>query len=249
MTQDAKQNQFPFTLYPFPFTLPSSPPIHNTSRIHYLQNAKPKKYALIIPESRTRPREKCRLVKKIDKLLTEEGIRGQFDIYFVTIEDGLIAAGEIPPTVRWKRPKKSIVRKPEPYRPGTRVQNTTRHELYLLLTLPPKRFPSGRSWISKAKRESMAQRYVPELKRIAAEYACIFVYARGSYLLALQLAVEFSGVTVLELLSHYHLSVLKKAGLLWMKVGLCMPIALRCCRESLMYYLGRQENDQGSFPF
>jgi hypothetical protein len=60
------------------------------------------------------------------------------------------------------------------------------------------------------------------LRELQAKYKTLLVYARGSYLASVQQAAERSKVRVMSLLTEYELSLLKRKGILWMKMGLRM---------------------------
>jgi hypothetical protein len=89
--------------------------------------------------------------------------------------------------------------------------------------LPPRRFASGKSWISTEQKREMAERYALRLKREQGRYKHVLVYARGSYLEAIRIAAREYDISITELIEPSELTEFKKKGWMWMKVGLRMP--------------------------
>jgi hypothetical protein len=115
------------------------------------------------------------------------------------------------------------------------------------LFYPPKRFRSGRSVISTKQVELMSKHQGEVLKTMITQYENIFVYARGSYLKSLQMAAERSDVEIKEILSAYELSVFKKKGILWMKMGLRMPKVFRVFSRRILAIV-QKNYEQLTFP-
>jgi len=137
---------------------------------------------LFIPDSRKRPITESLLYKQIIRFFCDEGIEGYFDIVFISIANGVIEA------------KRSDDRN---YR-NSKVK------------LPPKNFPSGRSWISKEVKIKMAKSITEYLRKNGNKYDTKIAYVRGSYLEAVRLAVKKSGIKVKEIFSDDELAQLKK---------------------------------------
>jgi hypothetical protein len=176
--------------------------------------------SLIIPESRARPYTNGRLYKKVKRFLEEQEIDSLIDIYIVTIGEGIV----------------------EP-----NIKESSGQMQMKSLFYPPKRFRSGRSVISKKQIEKMVKDQFKILKEMSLKYDKILVYARGSYLKSLLQASQISCVKTGVLLSEYELSVLKRKGILWMKMGLRMNIAFKIFSSRIVAHVNHK-SEQLSFP-
>jgi predicted metallo-beta-lactamase superfamily hydrolase len=194
---------------------------------------------LLISESRKRPITESLLYKQIIGFFQSEGIEGYFDIVFISIADGVIPA----------------VSENETLNPKRYTLNPTR--------LPPKNFRSGRSWISKAVKEEMAENIEKYLKKNGNKYNTKIAYVRGSYLEAVRMANKaISGQRIAvsenetlnpkrytlnpitELLAEEELSNLKKRGIRWMKIGLRMPEAFTIFQKRIRDIMKEEERKQ-----
>jgi hypothetical protein len=181
-------------------------------------------HALIIPESRTRPHTASRLYKQVVGFLQAKEIEDLFDIYIATIEQGIVECGI--------------------FSDECRVFPALLQIRFESLLYPPNNFRSGRSVISKTQLASMVQEQTKGLKILSLKYDKVLVYARGSYLKSLQMAVRQAKVEVIEVLSEYELSRLKKKGIMWMKVGLRMSDAFLVLQKRLLRLAGEKEEEQ-----
>jgi hypothetical protein len=183
------------------------------------------KYALIIPESRTRPHTKGRLCRQVRVFLEANEIEDLFDIYIVTIERGIVEISQ------------NSAENDAELRGNTQLR-------FESLLFPPKNFRSGRSVISKSQLIKMVKEQTKGLKILALRYNKVLVYARGSYLKSLQMSARQAKVEVVEVLSEYELSRLKKKGIMWMKVGLRMPVAFRALQMLVLRLAGEKRAEQ-----
>lgn len=108
--------------------------------------------------------------------------------------------------------------------------------------LPPQRFRSGKSWVSSKAIEKMAENIIKYLYGVRGEYDTKVAYVRGSYLEAIRLAVERSGIGIKEIFTEKELTELKKKGWLWMKVGLRMPEAFKIFERRIQEFI--KEDDR-----
>lgn len=103
--------------------------------------------------------------------------------------------------------------------------------------LPPQRFRSGRSWVSKEQIHQMAEfvkHRVSNRKAIA--------YVRGAYLEVVRLA------NIESVLREDELKVLKKKGIRWMKVGLRMPEAFGIFQKRIIKFSKVENSKQLKLP-
>jgi hypothetical protein len=153
------------------------------------------KHLLLIPESRVTPLTRSRLYRKIEKSWNAINKFENFEVAFITIDRGIL----------FPEGEGALARR-DPNMP-----------------LPPRRFKSGRTWISKEKKTEMAKTYGTQLRQMEHAYSGIFIYARGSYLEAMQMAVREYNIDAWELIEPHELIEFKKKGWQWMKIGLRMP--------------------------
>jgi hypothetical protein len=99
--------------------------------------------------------------------------------------------------------------------------------------LPPRRFASGKSWISAEQKKKMATRYGVWLQNRQTRYKRVLVYARGSYLAAVRMAEAQYNIRITELLDPTELTSFKRKGWVWMKVGLRMPEVFEVFQERI----------------
>lgn len=112
--------------------------------------------------------------------------------------------------------------------------------------LPPKRFRSGSSGVTKEQIEQMADSIVEYLEsRMKNQESCkVIAYVRGSYLEATRLAAKKSGIEIKEIFSDDELAQLKKKGIRWMKIGLRMPEAFTIFKRRIEELVKNDEEKQ-----
>jgi len=175
---------------------------------------------LFIPESRKRPIAESLLYKQIVRFLQYEKLEDKFDIAFISITDGVLEAKES-----------------DGFDYGVSK-----------VALPPKKFQSGRSWITKEVKQEMAKEIVEYLKKTRHIYGRRMAYVRGSYLEAVRMANEElrmrnPELMIKEIFTEDELAELKKRGIMWMKVGLRMPEAFEIFKKRMVEF-SQEENKQ-----
>jgi hypothetical protein len=162
---------------------------------------------LFIPESRKRPITESLLYKQIIRFFRDEGIEGYFDIVFISIADVVVEAKK---SDEWDYRQSKV-------------------------NLPPKNFRSGRAWVSKKVKQGISEHIADYLYKNSNKYHAIIAYARGSYLEAVRMAARKTGMDIKEIFSDDELTQLKKKGIMWMKVGLRMPVAFIIFRMKIRH--------------
>jgi hypothetical protein len=195
-------------------------------------------FLLLIPESRKQPLTESLLYKQVIRFFEEEKIRDKFEIAFITIEDGIFPISDFRFIFESLRASQSLERQISDF-----VNQKSKIINHKSSKLPPQNFRSGRSWVSKAQINQMADSIVDYLRFKISD--CGFnkskienhkseikalAYVRGSYLEAVREANKKLRVTDYELqvtsvLAEEELTQLKKKGIRWMKIGLRMPEA------------------------
>lgn len=176
---------------------------------------------LLIPESRKRPITKSLLYKQVVRFLHDEKLEDKFEIAFISITDGVVEA-----------------KKSDEFDYGvSRVK------------LPPQRFASGQSWISKEVKQAMAKEIAEYIKKTGNNYGQRIAYARGSYLEATRIAQRMSGLEIKEIFMEDELTKLKKKGVMWMKVGLRMPEAFTIFQKRIVEFSCYKDNRQLKLSF
>lgn len=174
---------------------------------------------LLIPESRKRPLIKSLLYKQIIRYFDTEGLEKKFEIAFITLDDGIVRAQY-----------------------SENISEPTR------VTLPPRRFQSGKSWVTQKDIKQIAILVAVYFTKTRDQYIKRIIYARGAYLEIMRLAGEMSGTEVEEIFSEKELTELKKKGWLWMKVGLRMPEAFEIFKKKIKEST-KEEDGQLKFNF
>lgn len=198
---------------------------------------------LFIPESRKRPITESLLYKQIIRFLHEERIEGYFDIVFISIADGVVEAKK---SDGWNYQKSKVY----PHTNSGIASETRKGDNATIgvgVKLPPKNFRSGRSWISKKVKMEMAENITKYLYGNGNKYNTKIAYVRGSYLEAVRLASEKSGIKIQEIFTEEELAMLRKRGMKWMKVGLRMPEAFTIFRQRIKEFT-QNEHRQLKLP-
>lgn len=177
---------------------------------------------LLIPESRKRPITESLLYKQIVRFLYDEKIEAKFDIVFISIADGVVEIGSRCQVLGSSKNVNNLKAKTYNLKPNAK--------------LPPERFRSGRSWISKEVKQEMAKAIAEYIKENGAKYDNIVAYVRGSYLDATRISREMLGIEIEEIFTEDELAKLKKQGIRWMKVGLRMPEAFTIFQKRIVEF-------------